>query len=70
MKSFKQFQEEMDKDMVNVMGGLGAGAALAAKAIHGIRKKTTSMNTANKGKTFILFISYTLLEIYSIRLHF
>ena len=38
----------MDKDMVNVMGGLGAGAALAAKAIHGIRKKTTSMNTANK----------------------
>ena len=48
MKSFKQFQEEMDKDMVNVMGGLGAGAALAAKAIHGIRKKTTSMNTVNK----------------------
>ena len=48
MKTFKQFQEEMDKDMVNVMGGLGAGAALAAKAIHGIRKKTTSMNTANK----------------------
>ena len=38
----------MDKDMVNVMGGLGAGAALAAKAIHGIRQKTTSMNTANK----------------------
>ena len=48
MKSFKQFQEEMDKDMVNVMGGLGAGASLAAKAIHGILKKTTSMNTANK----------------------
>ena len=38
----------MDKDMVNVMGGLGAGAALASKAIHGIRKKMTSMNTANK----------------------
>ena len=38
----------MDKDMVNVMGGLGAGAALAAKAIHGIRQKATSMNTANK----------------------
>ena len=48
MKTFKQFQEEMDKDMVNVMGGLGAGAALAAKAIHGIRQKATSMNTANK----------------------
>ena len=48
MKTFKQFQEEMDKDMVNVMGGLGAGAALAAKAIPGIRKKMTSMNTANK----------------------
>ena len=48
MKTFKQFQEEIDKDMVNVMGGLGAGAALAAKAIHGIRQKATSMNTANK----------------------
>ena len=48
MKTFKQFREEMDIDMVNVMGGLGAGAALAAKAIHVIRKKMTSMNTANK----------------------
>ena len=36
MKTFKQFQEEMDKDMVNVMGGLGAGAALLVKTVSGM----------------------------------
>ena len=38
----------MDKDMLGVYSGLGGVTALGAKAIHGIRKKMTSMNTANK----------------------
>ena len=48
MKTFKQFQEDVDKDMLGVYSGLGGVTALGAKAIHGIRKKMTSMNTANK----------------------
>ncbi len=48
MKTFKQFQEDMDKDMMGVYGTLGGATALGIKAIHGIRKKMTSMNTANK----------------------
>ena len=48
MKTFKQFQEDVDKKMLGVYGALGGGAALVTKAIHGIRQKTTSMNTANK----------------------
>ena len=47
MKTFKQFQEDMDKDMMGVYGTLGGATALGIKAIHGIRKKMTSMNTAN-----------------------
>ena len=48
MKTFKQFQEDVDKKMLGVYGALGGGTALVTKAIHGIRKKMTSMNTANK----------------------
>ena len=48
MKTFKQFREDIDKDMMGVYSTLGGVTALGAKAIHGIRKKMTSMNTANK----------------------
>ena len=48
MKTFKQFQEDMDKNMLGVHGALGGATALGIKAVQGIRKKMTSMNTANK----------------------
>ena len=48
MKTFKQFQEDMDKNMLGVHGALGGAAALGIKALQGLGKKATSMNTANK----------------------
>ena len=48
MKTFKQFQEDIDKNMLDVYGALGGATALGIKAVQGIRKKMTSMNTANK----------------------
>jgi len=48
MKTFKQFQEDMDKNMLGVHGALGGAAALGIKALQGLGKKATSMNIANK----------------------
>ena len=48
MKTFKQFQEDIDKNMLDIYGALGGATALGIKAVQGIRKKMTSMNTANK----------------------
>ena len=48
MKTFKQFQEEMDKDMLKDYSTLGGVTALGVKAVQELGKKATSMNTANK----------------------
>ena len=48
MKTFKQFQEDMDKNMLGVHGALGGAAALGIKALQGLGKKATSLNIANK----------------------
>ena len=48
MKTFKQFQEDMDKKMLGVYGALGGATALGIKALQGLCKKATSMNTDNK----------------------
>ena len=49
MKTFKQFINEMpgDEDM-RIIQGLAGGTVLGIKSVQGIRKKMTSMNTANK----------------------
>ena len=48
MKTFKQFQEDVDKNMLGVYGALGGATALGIKALQKVGKKVTSMNTANK----------------------
>tara|TARA_B100000508_G_scaffold100481_1_gene78978 strand:+ start:313 stop:498 length:186 start_codon:yes stop_codon:yes gene_type:complete len=48
MKTFKQFQEDIDKDMLGVYSTLGGVTALGVKAVQELGKKATSMNTANK----------------------
>ena len=48
MKTFKQFQEDMDKDMLGVYGALGGTTALGIKALQKVGEKATSMNTTNK----------------------
>ena len=50
MKTFKQFQEEMDKDMLKVYSTLGGVTALGIKALQKVGEKATSMNTAKKLK--------------------
>ena len=50
MKTFKQFQEDMDKGMLGVYSTLGGVTALGIKAMQEIGKKATSMNTAKKLK--------------------
>ena len=50
MKTFKQFQEETDKNMLGVYSTLGGVTALGIKAMQEIGKKATSMNTAKKLK--------------------
>ena len=49
MKTFKQFINEMPDDVdMKIIQGLAGGTVLGIKAVQGIRKKMTSMNTANK----------------------
>ena len=48
MKTFKQFQEDTDKNMLGVYSTLGGVTALGVKAVQELGKKATSMNTANK----------------------
>ena len=48
MKTFKQFQEETDKNMLGVYSTLGGVTALGIKAMQKVGKKATSMNIANK----------------------
>ena len=48
MKTFKQFQEDMDKDMMGVYGTLGGATALGIKSLQKVGEKATSMNTVNK----------------------
>ena len=48
MKTFKQFQEDVDKNMLGVYSTLGGVTALGIKAMQKVGKKATSMNTANK----------------------
>ena len=50
MKTFKQFQEDVDKDMLGVYGALGGATALGIKALQKVGEKATSMNTAKKLK--------------------
>ena len=48
MKTFKQFQEETDKNMLGVYSTLGGVTALGIKAMQKVGKKATSLNIANK----------------------
>ena len=50
MKTFKQFQEETDKNMLGVYSTLGGVTALGIKAMQKVGKKATSMNIAKKLK--------------------
>ena len=50
MKTFKQFQEETDKNMLGVYSTLGGVTALGIKALQKVGEKATSMNTAKKLK--------------------
>ena len=50
MKTFKQFQEETDKNMLGVYSTLGGVTALGIKAMQEVGKKATSMNIAKKLK--------------------